>query len=39
MNSIESNLGLGGVWVVGIAIGAGSELVIQAVGQVVISLL
>ncbi len=39
MNSIDNNLGLGGVWVVGLAIGAGSELVIQAVGQVVISLL
>lgn len=39
MNSIESNVSLGGVWVVGLAIGAGSELVIQAVGQVVVSLL
>lgn len=39
MNSIENNFGLGGIWIVGIAIGAGLQLLIQIAGQLVITLL
>lgn len=39
MNSIENNYGLGGIWLVGIAIGAGLQLFIQVAGQLVINLL
>ena len=39
MNSIENNFGLSGIWIVGIAIGAGLQLLIQVAGQLVITLL
>ena len=39
MNSIENNFGLGGIWIVGIAIGAGLQLLFQVAGQLVINLL
>lgn len=38
MNSIENNFGLGGIWIIGIAIGAGLQLLIQVAGQLVINL-
>ena len=39
MNSVGNNFGLGGIWIVGIAIGAGLQLLIQVAGQLVITLL
>ena len=39
MNSIENNFGLGGIWIVGIAIGAGLQLLFQVAAQLVITLL
>lgn len=39
MNSIENHFGLGGIWIVGIAIGAGLQLLFQVAEQLVINLL